>query len=56
MDVYNYASPGFNEVFRAENQTFQISDNANIVHGRHTISADSTTFAKANSIGILSAS
>ena len=27
MDVYNYASPGQNEVFRAENESFQISDN-----------------------------
>ena len=46
MDVYNYASPGFNEVFRAENQTFQISDNANWVRGRHTITAGLNYFRK----------
>jgi len=46
MDVYNYASPGFNEVFRAENQTFQISDNVSWVHHRHTITAGLNYFRK----------
>ena len=46
MDVYNYASPGFNEVFRAENQTFQISDNVDWAHGRHTIAAGMNYFRK----------
>ncbi len=46
MDVYNYASPGFNEVFRAENQTFQISDNVDWAHGRHTIAAGMNYFKK----------
>lgn len=46
VDVYNYASPGFNEVFRAENQTFQISDNLDWSHGRHTISAGMNYFRK----------
>ncbi len=46
MDVYNYASPGFNEVFRAENQTFQISDNVDLVHGRHSIAAGLNYFRK----------
>ncbi len=46
LDVYNYASPGFNEVFRAENQTFQISDNVNWTHGRHAITAGMNYFRK----------
>lgn len=46
MNVYNYASPGFNEVFRAENQTFQISNNVDWVHGRHTIAAGLNYFRK----------
>jgi len=46
MDVYNYASPGFNEVFRAENQTFQISDNVDWAKGRHTIAGGLNYFRK----------
>jgi hypothetical protein len=38
IDVLGYASPGFNEVFRAENQTLQVSDNVNWIHGRHSLS------------------
>jgi hypothetical protein len=47
MDVYNYASPGQNEVFRAENQTFQISDNVDWVKGRHTLTLGMNYFRKA---------
>jgi hypothetical protein len=46
MDVYNYASPGQNEVFRAENQTFQISDNVDWVKGRHTLTLGMNYFRK----------
>jgi Carboxypeptidase regulatory-like domain len=46
LDVYNYESPGFNEVFRAENQTFQISDNVDFTHGRHTFTAGLNYFRK----------
>ena len=46
MDVYNYASPGFNEVFRAENQTFQISDNLNWTRGRHAVTVGMNYFRK----------
>ena len=46
LDVYGYSSPGFNEVFRAANHTFQISDNVTWAHGRHTISAGLDVFRK----------
>ncbi len=46
MNVYNYASPGFNEVFRAENDSFQISDNVSWLHGRHSVSAGFNYFRK----------
>jgi hypothetical protein len=46
VDVYNYASPGQNEVFRAENQTFQISDNLDWVKGRHTLAFGLNYFRK----------
>jgi hypothetical protein len=46
MSVYNYASPGFNSAFRAENRTFQISDNADLIHGRHSISLGFNYFRK----------
>lgn len=46
MDVYNYASPGQNEVFRAENESFQISDNVDWVRGRHTLAFGMNYFRK----------
>lgn len=46
MNVYNYASPGQNEVFRAENQAFQISDNLDWVKGRHTLAFGMNYFRK----------
>ncbi len=38
LNVFGYASPGFNQVFRAKNRTFQLSDNVTKVWNRHTIS------------------
>lgn len=46
VDVYGYASPGFNEVFRAENQTLQFSDNVNWIHGKHSFSVGGNYFRK----------
>jgi hypothetical protein len=46
MDVYNYASPGQNEVFRAENESFQISDNVNWTKQRHTLTFGMNYFRK----------
>jgi hypothetical protein len=46
IDVLGYASPGFNEVFRAENQTLQVSDNVNWIHGRHSLSFGMNYFRK----------
>lgn len=42
-----YATPGTGEIFRAENQSFQVSDNLDWEHGRHTISAGLNFFRKA---------
>lgn len=46
LDVFGYASPGFNEVFRAENQTLQFSDNVNWVRGRHSLTLGGNYFRK----------
>lgn len=46
MDVYNYASPGQNEIFRAENESFQISDNVNWTNQRHTLTFGMNYFRK----------
>jgi hypothetical protein len=46
VNVPNYASPGFGEVFRAENQTFQISDNLDWVRGRHSLTFGLNYFQK----------
>jgi len=46
VNVFGYASPGDDEVFRAENQTLQLSDNLNWVHGRHTLSFGMNYFRK----------
>ena len=46
VNVANYASPGFNEVFQAENTTLQFSDNVNWVHGKHTFSFGMNYFKK----------
>jgi hypothetical protein len=44
--VGNYASPGTGEVFRAENESFQVSDNLDYVKGRHTLSFGMNYFRK----------
>lgn len=48
FDVYapNYATPGLGEVFRAENQSWQVSDNVDWVRGRHTLTAGFNYFRK----------
>ena len=43
---YTYAVPGAPEVFRAENQSWQVSDNLDWVHGRHTVSFGLDFFRK----------
>jgi hypothetical protein len=42
----NYASAGTGEVFRAENESWQVSDNLDWVRGRHTLSAGMNYFRK----------
>jgi hypothetical protein len=42
----NYASPGVGEVFRAENESYQVSDNLDWTLGRHSISAGFNYFRK----------
>jgi len=46
VNVYGYASPGFDEAFRAENQTLQFSDNVNWLHGKHSFSFGGDYFRK----------
>lgn len=46
LDVYNYASPGFNEMWRDENDTLQFADNLSWTHGRHNITAGMNYFKK----------
>lgn len=41
-----YATPGAGEIFRAENESFQISDNLDWIHGRHSITAGMNFFRK----------
>lgn len=41
-----YAEPGAGEVFRAENESYQVSDNVDWVHGRHTFTAGLNFFRK----------
>ncbi len=41
-----YATPGAGEVFRAENESYQYSDNLDWVHGRHTLTAGFNFFRK----------
>jgi hypothetical protein len=36
LNILGYATAGFNQLFRAENESIQFSDNVNLVHGRHT--------------------
>lgn len=43
---YTYAVPGAPEVFRAENESWQVSDNLDWVHGRHTASFGFNYFRK----------
>ena len=46
IDVYGYASPGFNEVFLASNRSLQFSDNVNWVKSRHTFTFGLNYFRK----------
>ena len=41
-----YATPGAGEVFRAENESYQYSDNLDWIHGRHSITAGFNFFRK----------
>ena len=41
-----YATPGAGEVFRAENESYQFSDNLDWVRGRHTLTAGFNYFRK----------
>ena len=41
-----YATPGAGEVFRAENESYQFSDNLDWVHGRHSLTAGINYFRK----------
>jgi len=43
---YTYAVPGSGEVFRAENESYQVSDNLDWVLGRHTLAAGLNYFRK----------
>ena len=42
----NYAAPGIGEVFRAENESYQFSDNLDWVRGRHSLTAGFDFFRK----------
>lgn len=42
----NYTGAGTGEIFRAENESLQFSDNLNWVHGRHTIAMGMDYFRK----------
>ena len=42
----NYITPGAGEVFRAENESYQVSDNLDWVFGRHTLTAGVNYFRK----------
>jgi hypothetical protein len=42
----NYAVPGIGEVFRAENESYQVSDNLDWTFGRHTVTAGFNYFRK----------
>jgi hypothetical protein len=46
MQVDNYASPGFSQVFRAENKILQFSDNVSWTKHRHTLSIGGNYFRK----------
>ncbi|HEY1809824.1 MAG TPA: TonB-dependent receptor [Acidobacteriaceae bacterium] len=43
---YSYAVPGAPEVFRAENESWQYSDNLDWVHGKHTLAFGFNYFRK----------
>ncbi|HUM06116.1 MAG TPA: carboxypeptidase-like regulatory domain-containing protein [Terriglobales bacterium] len=46
VDAGNYASAGTGEIFRAENKSYQISDNLVWVRGRHSLSMGVNYFRK----------
>jgi hypothetical protein len=46
VNANNYASAGSNGVFRAENESYQVSDNLDWVFGRHTLSVGLNFFRK----------
>ncbi|MGA3227999.1 MAG: carboxypeptidase-like regulatory domain-containing protein, partial [Acidobacteriaceae bacterium] len=46
VEVGNYASPGTGEVFRTEDESYQVSDNLDFIKGRHTWSAGMNYFRK----------
>ncbi len=37
LNISGYETPGFNEYFRAENDSVQFSDNVSWIHGRHSM-------------------
>jgi hypothetical protein len=42
----NYATPGVGEIFRAENESYQFSDNLDWIFGRHSLTAGFNFFRK----------
>lgn len=44
--VGNYAQPGTSEVFRAENESYQVSDNMDWIIGRHSLTVGFNYFRK----------
>lgn len=46
VEAGNYATAGIGEIFRAENESAQFSDNLDWVHGRHTLTAGFNYFRK----------
>jgi hypothetical protein len=44
--TYTYATPGTGEIFRAENQSWQVSDNLDWIHGPHSLSIGFNYFRK----------
>jgi Carboxypeptidase regulatory-like domain len=46
VNANNYAVAGAGEIFRAENESYQVSDNLDWVHGRHSLSFGVNYFRK----------
>lgn len=46
VNAGNYATAGAGEIFRAENESLQFSDNLDWIHGRHSVTAGFNYFRK----------